>query len=291
MLSGQYALTAVPEARGSPTVQLCMRIFPQRETEKIEELKQEEVRAKPHNHSKPLQSAANKWKMKIEKPKMEAPPKLAKTAAPKTSSDNVAKKWLARTKKQAPVPAGQQRWASTKAKTMAINRLRATSNVPSSTVAPTTTNGNQENSEKKSLTSLKNPSVVSNKSVPGTSLASKPIARQPTSLGSSKPPMTTRQPPGSKPLGGKPLTTRQPPSSSGGAKANWQKAATKSKTVNSFGKGPGVGAKKPYVPYKPPAKSAGGMGKGGLGGGKNGKGGGPAGKMGGAKIYRLPLFA
>ncbi|XP_063693933.1 uncharacterized protein LOC134825654 [Bolinopsis microptera] len=68
-----------------------------------------------------------------------------------------------------------------------------------------------------------------------------------------------------------------------GPRSNWQKAAVKTKSVSNFSKptSSAVGAKKPYVPHKPPAKS--GMGaKPGIGGaGKKGPAKFGGGKMGG----------
>ena len=175
-------------------------------------------------------------------------PKLAKSKKPKSSEDT-AKKWMKKSKVGGPAPRPIPRQPPSAA---AANWNKATNKTVATSRFQNTGRG-----------------------PPG---AAKPGAAKPgaTKPGAAKPPPSR---PGSS-LASSSSSAKPAPSA---AKGNWQKAAVKTKATGNF-KPAAVGAKKPYVPYKAPAKTASTM-KPGMGGKKGGSGkvGGSA-KFGGGKM-------
>lgn len=165
------------------------------------------------------------------------------------TKESAAKKWMSKTSTAAK-PGQPKKWATAQTRTQAVNAF----------------SGGKPSLASKSLSGA------------NTGLGGKPgFGPKPGGLGASRPGGLGTPKPGG--LGG------PKPGLGGPAKANWQKAALKSKAVNGLGRpaGPGFGAKKPYVPYKPQPKpgSSSVGGKGGMGGAKGGPKFGGGGRMGG----------
>ena len=260
-------------------------------TDKLEELRsqaaQEKVVSKWRMRVDERRSEPDK---PLTKDRSDQPPKLVRVQKTEgsNSSESVAKKWLSKSKagraahtaprRQLPATTGSK-WAAAKSKTLAVNRLNNLAKhagpLPQNNSGDATT-GTRVNALKSSSAQ----SILANKpSSLQSSFANKPsslqssFANKPSSLQSSfanKPsslqssfankPSSLQSSFANKPV--HPSSASAAPKSAPNARANWRTAAVKSKTVGNLTKSVGsstVGSKKPYVPYKSPAKSGMGM--------------------------------
>ena len=230
-------------------------------TDKIEELKAEKVVSKWRG--KVAEKESHK---ELSKNRSDQPPKLVRASKSSSnpgnhpssgSSEGAAKKWLSKSKTRQlprqPPSSASSKWATARSRTMAVNRLAS---LPKPAPGSLNTRGNLAQNS-------------------GSLVRSNSIASKASSIQSNKPSS----------LQNKSFL----PSSSGpskpvpGPRTNWQKAAVKTKSVSNFSKPASstVGAKKPYVPYKAPAKSGVGARPGLGGAGKKGPAKFGGGKMGG----------
>ena len=257
-------------------------------TDKLEELRSQAAQEK----------VVSKWRMRVEerrsepdkpltKDRSDQPPKLVRVQKTEgsNSSESVAKKWLNKSKvgraahtaprRQLPATTGTK-WAAAKNKTLAVNRL----NNLAKHAGPLPQNNSGDATAGTRVNALKSgsaQSILANKpSSLQSSFANKPsslqpsFANKPSSLQASfaNKPSSLQSRFANKPSSLQSSFANKPthpssaaPKSAPNARANWRTAAVKSKTVGNFTKSVGsstVGSKKPYVPYKSPAKS--GMG-------------------------------
>ena len=322
----------------NPPAATLPKLMPQSSTlqqpHKLEALQQQAANptAQPStgNPVKTTQKAFSKWKSKIPgtqpKDKVEEPPKLAKGKFTRMDSNEAAKKWMSRSKGQAPVSTEARKWAGAQTKNMALHRLTkghmsskpdqraeikssddSTPTKKHSSMRSKLSSDSSNPAKKPSLMQSKSqPNVLNNSSKSRASLAapksqlqsqSRPNVLQSksrTSLAAPNSQLQSQSRPNvlqsnsrshlqspSRPnlLPSNSRASLATPSAQGKsstAKANWHKAGVKTRAVNNISKpassaSTAVGAKKPYVPYKPTPKP--GTGPGAGPGGKGGKGG------------------